>query len=180
MRKLLIISLSLLFNTLLCASGGYDNGTPAGKGNIDIDITINPGNMFDEGQSYLVWGYGITDDDDFHGYVSDEASGTTQIYAGWMHRFFTNDWIDLSTAVGFRYRDSEVHVFLPQLLYTLKVSGYDIVGSVVNVYNITESKNKGVTYDIAFRIPIVQESEYEYLKSLKLSIGVFKNASGNL
>lgn len=72
------------------ASGGYDNGTPAGKGHLDLDFTINPGNQIDNGQSYIVWGYGITEKLDFHGYVSHEDNGTNQIYYGLMYNFISN------------------------------------------------------------------------------------------
>ncbi len=173
---LLLVSLALP----LFASGGYDHGTPAGEGNIDIDITINPGDYFEEGQSYLVWGYGITDNDDFHGYVSHEAGGTNQIYYGWMHHFFEREWLDLSTAVGLRHRKDKTNTFLPQLLYTFKLPhGFDIGGSIVNVYNISDAENLGVAYDLLFRIPITFDFTQQYFKSLKFTLGVFRSAGGN-
>ena len=58
-------SLSILF-----ASGGYDHGTSAKKGNLDISLTWNPFNYFKHGQSYVIFGYGINNRLDFHGYLS--------------------------------------------------------------------------------------------------------------
>jgi hypothetical protein len=49
-----------LFFSIVFASGGYDHGTAAGKGNWDISLTWNPFNYFDQGQSYAVLGYGLT------------------------------------------------------------------------------------------------------------------------
>ena len=57
-RKILLLIL-FLFSTLF-ASGGYDHGTAAGKGNIDLSLTWNPFNYFKQGQSYLIIGYGLT------------------------------------------------------------------------------------------------------------------------
>ena len=59
----------VIFTSAAYASGGYDNGTPAGKGRLDLDFTLNPGNQIDNGQSYIVWGYGITEKLDFYGYI---------------------------------------------------------------------------------------------------------------
>ncbi len=180
MRTLQIAITLLLLHLTLSASGGYDHGTPAGDGNIDIDITINPGDYFDEGQSYLVWGYGITENDDFHGYVSHEAGGTNQIYYGWMHRFFAREWLDLSTAIGLRHREGKTNTFLPQLLYTFKLPhGFDIGGSIVNVYNITDAENLGVAYDILLRIPVTFDFAQKHFKSLKFTLGLFRSAGGN-
>lgn len=110
-----------LTGEMASAAGGYDQGTPAGKGNLVLDFTINPGNRIEAGQSYVVWGYGLTDRLDFHGYISHEASGTNQIYYGLMYNFFSNDWLDLSTAFGFRDRLGVTDIFLPQLLATVKL-----------------------------------------------------------
>ena len=88
--KLILTLIILLYNHYTYASGGYDNGTPAGKGNLDIDITINPGNRIDYGQSYLVCGYGLTEHLDFHGYVSQDAKGINQIYYGLMYNFYSD------------------------------------------------------------------------------------------
>ena len=58
------------FYSILFGSGGYDHGTSAGKGNLDISLTWNPFGYFEQGQSYMVLGYGITNRLDLHGYFS--------------------------------------------------------------------------------------------------------------
>ena len=139
---LLLAFAAFLSTNLALASGGYDHGTPAGRGNLDLDFTLNPGNAFDDGQSYIVWGYGLTEKLDFHGYVSHEADGTNQAYMGLMYNFYSNDWLDLSTAIGFRQREDITDIFLPQLLYTVKLPNeFDIIGSAVSVYNLTDNDN---------------------------------------
>lgn len=139
------VAISLAFACPAYASGGYDNGPPAGAGNLDIDVTINlgdlynggPRELYNKGQSYLVWGFGLTNRLDFHGYVSHEAAGTNQIYYGLMHNFVSNDSVDLSTAFGARHRLKQVDALFPQLLYTFKLpEHFEIAGSFTNVYDI--------------------------------------------
>ena len=55
-----IIYIYFFFYAFINASGAYDHGTSTGKGKFEIDITWNPMNYFKHGQSYLVFGYGIT------------------------------------------------------------------------------------------------------------------------
>lgn len=161
------------------ASGGYDHGTPAGRGNLDLEFTLNPANAFEDGQTYVVWGYGLTEKLDFHGYVSHEADGTNQAYLGLMYNFYSNDWLDLSTAIGFRQRKSVTDIFLPQLLYTVKLPNeFDIIGSVVNVYNMTDNYNRGVALDVGLRLPIPPALTPRIAKDAKLTIGVFRRAGG--
>ena len=177
----IVLVLSFLFlSPWLMASGGYDNGTPAGKGNLDLDLTWNPLNMFEKGQSYVVWGYGITDKIDFHGYVSNETqTNKNQLYWGFMGNFFQNDWLDLSTAYGIRHREGEIHSYFPQLLYTFKMpSSYQVAGSVVNVYDHSDAENLGVTYDVALRVPLSFTWLPSTIKETKFSLGVFRNAGG--
>jgi len=178
--KAVLFLVYLLLTTSAFASGGYDNGTPAGEGKIDLELTLNPGDMIDKGQSYLVWGYGLTPKLDFHGYVSHEAGGTDQIYYGLMYNFLSNDFVDLSTAFGARHRKNSVDFFLPQLLYTLKLpQQFDIIGSVVNVYSKTQNYNRGLAFDVAFRIPISEQFRPDFISDLKLAIGAFRGVSGN-
>lgn len=177
----IVLVLSFLFlSPWLMASGGYDNGTPAGKGNLDLDLTWNPLNMFEKGQSYVVWGYGITDKIDFHGYVSNETqTNKNQLYWGFMGNFFQNDWLDLSTAYGIRHREGEIHSYFPQLLYTFKMpSSYQVAGSVVNVYDHSDAENLGVTYDVALRVPLSFTWLPSMITETKFSLGVFRNAGG--
>ena len=175
--------LSLLFFFIHAhATGGYDNGSPVGKGKLQLDFTLNPINIIPYGQSYMTWNYGLSDNWAFHGYVSNESKkNVNQLYYGFKYTFFQNKSWDFSTAFGLRNRESEVYLYLPQLLYTYKLSkGYDIGGSVVSVYNKTKTKNLGVTYDIAFRIPFKLNFLKDYVESTKLAIGAFRNASGRL
>ncbi len=177
-----LLCITFIGTSSLLASGGYDNGTPAGKGNIDLDFTWNPNDMIEKGQSYVVWGYGLTDSIDFHGYASHEAStGNDQIYWGFMKNFFQNPWVDLSTAYGIRHREGEIHSYFPQLLYTFKLpDSYQIAGSVVNVYNHNLHENLGETYDMALRIPINFSFLPTFIKETKFSLGVFRNAGGTV
>lgn len=178
-RLLLLICFG--FSTpILMASGGYDNGTPAGKGNLDLDLTWNPFDMFEKGQSYVVWGYGITDKIDFHGYLSHETQkNMNQIYWGFMGNFFQNEWLDLSTAYGVRHREGEKHSYFPQLLYTFKLpSTYEVAGSVVNVYDHSDAENLGVTYDMAVRIPFSFTWLPSMIKESKISLGAFRSTGG--
>lgn len=175
---------TLLFCLAFClsgemasAAGGYDQGTPAGKEKLVLDFTINPGNRIEAGQSYVVWGYGLTDRLDFHGYISHESTGINQIYYGLMYNFYSNDWLDLSTALGFRDRLGITDIFLPQLLATVKLSkGFDIIGSAVNVYNTANDFNRGVALDVALRIPLPNSFTPSIIKEAKLSLGGFQGA----
>ncbi len=182
-----------MYNHTSFASGGYDNGTPAGKGNLDIDITINPLKYFGYGQSYVVWGYGLTKRIDFHGYASRAASGVDQLYCGFMYNFISNKYLDLSTAFGLRFRQGTIHSFFPQLLYTIKLpKGFDIIGSSVLVYYTTEKfKNVnsyntvqdkytgGVTYDIAVRAPLPIKKMPSFIRQIKFALGAFRGVSHN-
>jgi len=177
--KLPLILLPLVIGSQSYASGGYDNGTPAGQGNWNIDLTLNPADIIENGQSYIVWGYGLTDHLDFHGYASHEAGGTNQLYYGLMYNFYSNDWMDLSSAVGARHRLGVTDVFFPQALYTIKLPGeFDIIGSVVNVYNTSEGYNRGVALDVALRIPVSIELTPSFVKDIKFAIGAFRGAGG--
>ncbi|CAA6802492.1 MAG: Unknown protein [uncultured Sulfurovum sp.] len=178
MKKIYILFF-WLFTNLIHATGGYDNGSAVGKGNLQLDFTWNPGDVIDYGQSYITWNYGLTDTLAFHGYGSHEAKGTNQIYYGLKYTFLQNDSWDLSTAIGFRNREGETHIYAPQLLYTYKLpNDYDIGGSILDVYDITDSENLGVTFDIAFRIPFKLSFLQNHVESTKLALGAFRNASG--
>ena len=160
--------------------GGYDNGTPVGEGKLQLDFTLNPGNIYDGGQSYITWNYGFTNNLGFHGYASHEANGQNQVYYGLKYTFFHIQSLDISTALGLRHRKGETHIFSPQILYTVNLAkGFDIGGSIVNVYDISDSENLGVAYDIALRIPFKFDWLQQYVESTKLAIGAFRSVSGN-
>lgn len=164
----------LLSGSFAQASGGYDNGTPAGKGNWDIDVTINPADIIENGQSYVVWGYGLTEHLDFHGYASHEAGGTDQIYYGLMYNFYSDAYLDLSTAAGPRHRLDKTDIFFPQFLYTIKLpNDYEIIGSFVNVYNVSDNYNRGISRDVALRIPLNFDFAPSYVEDIHFAIGAF-------
>jgi hypothetical protein len=191
--KKLVLVLFLFHNQISFASGGYDNGTPAGKGNLDIDITINPLKHFGYGQSYVVWGYGLSKRIDFHGYASHSATGVNQLYSGFMYNFMSNKYVDLSTAIGLRFRQKTIHSFVPQLLYTIKLpKGFDVIGSVVLVcyttdkfntitsYDVAQNKyTSGVTYDIAVRAPLPFKNMPSFIKQIKFAVGAFRGVAHN-
>jgi len=186
-----IVVFILCYHSIAFSSGGYDNGTPAGKRHLNLDFTINPLNYFKYGQSYVVWGYGLTNKLDFHGYAARPASGINQIYGGLMYNFISNKYLDLSTAIGLRFRKGAVDPFFPQLLYTIKLpKGFDIIGSVVLVYytdqkfkNITsydvvrDNYKPGVTFDIALRLPLPVKKLPAFIEDAKFTIGAFRGVS---
>ena len=64
MFKKLILKFLLI--SIIFGSGGFDHGKSAGKGNLDLSLTWNPFNYFKQGQSYIIFGYGITNKLDIH------------------------------------------------------------------------------------------------------------------
>ena len=171
--------LTLLLPILLMASGGYDHGTSAGKGNWDISLTWNPFNYFEQGQSYIVLGYGLTKRLDIHGYYSATHNGGNNYYGGLSYQFLNTPFLDLSTAVGMRaYTDnSNIHLFFPQLLYTVKLSKrIGVGGSFVDVRsaslfdNSTRDKDTstgsvqgklGVAKDVFLMVKIYESEKYK-------------------
>ena len=111
----------VFFLSILFASGGYDNGKAAGKGNLDISLTWNPFNYFEKGQSYIIFGYGLTDRFDIHGYYSQTQEENNNFYGGIFYQFYKSKRVHLSTAIGFRKYNNQntVHSFFPQLILYL-------------------------------------------------------------
>ena len=166
---------TLLLISSLMAGSGYDHGTAAGKGNLDISLTWNPLDYFENGQSYVVLGYGITDKIDIHGYYSSPVNNNDNYYAGLFYQFYKSEWIDLATAVGTRKytRSTTVHLFVPQLLYTAKLGkGYEIGGSFVGL--VEKEDYLGTTIDAAIYIPIIKQRENTLIKEVKLGVGIFR------
>lgn len=175
-RIVIVVSLVVIFcSNIVYASGGYDYGTPTGLNQLQLDFTWNPFDVIEYGQSYLVWGYGITDYLDFHGFVSHSADNCNQIYGGFMLCFFKSETLDLSTAVGYRFIDKYVDFDIPQLLYNYKFwDGYSIGGSIVSI-NRDGKKNIGTAYDIAFFIPVGNYLELpSWVRSLHFGVGLFR------
>jgi len=146
------------------ASGGYDHGTSAKKGNWDISLTWNPFNYFEQGQSYAVLGYGLTNRLDIHGYYSYIHSGNGNYYGGFSYQFYKSKHLDLSTAIGVRKYTNETttHLFLPQLLYTLKLSDrIGIGGSFVDIRSQNIEVSKGIAFDVFLIINLFENDKYK-------------------
>ena len=175
----LIIVLCVSSLSLLRASGGYDHGTATGKGLFELDITWNPFNMFDQGQSYVVLGYGLTDRLDIHGYYSIHSEGFHTYYTGLFYQFLRSNKIDLATAAGMRRNKSNKYndLFFPQFLYTIKLkNGYSIGGSFVNLIDQVDQsvESMSLVIDVAFFIPLTRYLPLpDTVKDLKLGVGLF-------
>jgi hypothetical protein len=179
-QYLIVLSLAVV---PLFPSGGYDHGTSTGKGLLELDFTWNPFNIFEQGQSYVVLGYGLTHRLDVHGYYSIHTEGFHTYYAGLFYQFLRSEKVDLATAVGIRINkeNNNRNLFLPQLLYNIKLKNrYSVGGSFVN---IMESVNQSVesmllTMDVAFYIPLNRYlSLPDFIKDLKLGVGLFNPAT---
>ena len=175
-QYLIILSLAVV---PLFPSGGYDHGTSTGKGLLELDFTWNPFNIFEQGQSYVVLGYGFTDRLDIHGYYSIHTEGFHTYYAGLFFQFLRSEKIDLATAVGMRTNmdNNNRDFFFPQLLYTIKLKdGYSVGGSFVNIMSDENQSVESIrlALDVAFIIPLNRYLPLtDTVKDLKLSIGLF-------
>ena len=182
-QYLLILSLAVV---PLFPSGGYDHGTSTGKGLLELDFTWNPFNIFEQGQSYIVFGYGLTEKMDVHGYYSVHTEGFHTYYAGLFFQFLRSEKVDLATAAGMRINGENKNsdLFFPQLLYTIKLKdGYSMGGSVVN---IMRDVNRSVgsmllAMDIALFIPLSRYlSLPDTIKDLKLGVGLFNPVTNSM
>tara|TARA_B100000579_G_scaffold298817_1_gene248900 strand:- start:849 stop:1493 length:645 start_codon:yes stop_codon:yes gene_type:complete len=176
---LFYFSLSLIIlQDSLNASGGYDNGTSVGKGNLGLDLTWNPFNYWKKGQSYAVISYGLSHSLDIHGYYSIPVEGSDNYYLGIFYQFYKNKYLDLATAIGVRqYLDEyDKHLFAPQLLFTLYITKeYRFAGSFVSLKNIKDNKSLGTTIDISLIFPLKYfEKDNSKLKNIDFCIGLFK------
>ena len=181
----------VLFVSMIWASGGYDHGTATGKGKLQLDLTWNPFNIFENGQSYVVFGYGITNKLDIHGYYCDHGNynnGVDSYYYGLFYQFLDSKYLDLATALGKRkMMDLEYgHFFFPQLLYNVKLyNGFSLGGSFVNIKNDAEpllkkTKTDWSTIDIAFFIPLTRYfKRSRTIEEVKIGIGTFRTGLGN-
>jgi len=163
----------------LYPSGGYDHGTSTGKGLLELDFTWNPFKMFEQGQSYVVLGYGLTNRLDIHGYYSIHTEGFHTYYAGLFYQFLRSEKIDLATAAGMRINreNKNSDLFLPQLLYTIKLKkGYSVGGSFVNIMGDENQSVESIplAMDVALFIPLSRYlSLPDSIKDLKLGLGLF-------
>ena len=184
-RNIFRISFLILVG-IAYTSGGFDHGTSTGKGQLQLDFTWNPFNYFQNGQSYIVLGYGINKNLDIHAYITDHVGDRKIIdsyYYGLFYQFIDFKSLDLATAIGRRKIVSKkyYHIFFPQLFYNFKFKNdFSIGGSIVKVQK--ESKNifkktndSWHTFDIALFIPITSLfSKYKKIDNVKLGIGLFK------
>ncbi len=163
----------------LFPSGGYDHGTSTGKGLLELDFTWNPFNIFEQGQSYIVFGYGLTERMDVHGYYSVHTEGFHTYYAGLFFQFLRSEKVDLATAAGMRINGGNKNsdLFFPQFLYTIKLkNGYSVGGSFVNIISDGDQSVESISLamDVAFFIPLDRYlSLPDSIKDLKLGVGIF-------
>jgi hypothetical protein len=175
-QYLIILSLAVV---PLFPSGGYDHGTSTGKSLLELDFTWNPFNFFEQGQSYVVLGYGLTDRLDIHGYYSIHTEGFHTYYAGLFYQFLRSEKVDLATAAGLRINreNKNSDLFLPQLLYTIKLKdGYSLGGSIVNIMgDVNQSvESMPLALDVTLFIPLSRYlSLPDTVKDLKLGVGLF-------
>ena len=165
---------TLLLISSLMAGSGYDHGTAAGKGNLDIALTWNPGDQIEFGQTYVVFSYGITGRMDIHGYVSHHTEGHETWYTGIFYQFLKFQSIDMATAVGIRrqFDQNWTHLFFPQILYTLHLNEKIYVGgSFVNLKDVSLKENLGVAIDIAFYYMFPYKSDH--IKAIYIGLGGF-------
>ena len=167
-----------LLNTILFGfdSGGYDNGSLAGKNNLDMSITWNPNNYFKNGQSYIVLGYGLTNKIDAHAYFSYRHNGNSNYYGGFCYQIYKSNYIDIATAFGIRkyFELKETHIFFPQLLFTYHLtSKLSIGGSSVQIRRSENFNNKiGNTLDLFFIFKIYENKKYK----IDFTTGMFRPA----
>ena len=185
-NKALILFL-VIFHVVFC-SGAYDKGTAAGKGILEISITVNPFNLISYGQNYVVFSYGITSKTDLVGYYTRHINGTKSMYSGVFYQFLNIKYLDLGTACGIRYIFKDIahyDLFFPQILYNFKLQkDYTIGGSIVKVNIIENNRDfiyKGFSLDLTFFTPIT------YIKKISSNIteayfgfGIFKNSTATL
>jgi hypothetical protein len=173
--------LLLLLPICLTASGGYDNGTAAGKGQFQIDLTWNPFDWINFGQTYIVMSYGLSHRFDIHGYVSHHTGGYETWYGGVFYQFLKTKRMDLATAVGVRRQFDEnwIHLFAPQLLYTIHLNDrLNLGGSVVNIMESlvdksTRDKDKRLSkLGVAMDVGVFYRLKYKSQKIESVSIGI--------
>ena len=172
-----------LFPALLFSSGGYDHGTSAGKGNLDLSLTWNPFNFIKEGQSYAVLGYGLTNKIDLHLYYSSSKGTDDNYYFGLFYQFYKSQKLDLATAVGVRKfsNQSVSHFFFPQLLYTFHINKkLKLGGSIVQIRNYKIKKRMSEANDLFLVYNIKENKKYKIdFTAGGFNPGLWKPSNGN-
>ena len=169
-----ILHLLIIFPMLLFASGAYDNGTATGKGRFQIDITWNPFNRFEFGQSYAVMSYGITNQLEIHGYVSNHSGRYYTWYGGVYFQFLKLEKLHLATSVGVRRQIGKdwTHIFFPQLLYTVIITPQIYIGgSFVDVRETDFKKRFRTAVDIGLFYKLNLKTER--LESVSMGVSLF-------
>jgi len=173
-----IIKALLTLSCLVYGSGGYDNGTSNGKGKFKIDLTWNPLNKLEFGQSYAILSYGLTNKLDIHGYISHHPGNYNTWYGGIFYQFLDTKRLHLATAVGIRQRSNKnwKHIFLPQLLYTVNITDkLYFGGSFVEVRDLKSFNKYGLAIDIAMFYQLKYNSKI--IESISIGIGGFHPAT---
>jgi len=169
-----IIFVNIIFFSILLGDGGYDFALSAGKKNLDLSLTINPYNYFDEGQSYLIVGYGLTNNIDLQFYYSSSHNKSDNYYTGLLYQFYNGKKLGLSTALGIRKFSelNDINYFFPQFLYSFKVTNkFFIAGSTVDVRNENLSID-GRSIDIFFKYNFYTNKKFKIF----FTTGLFKPA----
>ena len=174
----------IVSSNMVYASGAYDKGTAAGKGNFELNLTINPFNLVSYGQNYGVLSYGIHDRVDIVSYYSMHKNRTQSYYFGGFYQFLKNKNLDLGTGVGIRKTiENGNDLFFPQLLYNIKLANnFTIGGSFVHVLDMKDKlKDKGLAIDVTFYTPLTTLKKISpKIIEAYIGIGIFKNTSTNL
>jgi hypothetical protein len=170
--KLKLICLIQL-TSIVFASSGYDIGRSAGKGILDISLTWNPFNYYEQGQSYVIMGYGLNKRIDLQAYYSYSHLYSDNYYGGILYQFYNSNNLYLSTAIGIRkyIRKKTTHFFAPQLLITKKINDrFTISGSLVSIRDSKNLKNiVGTTKDFSLAVKVFNSKKYQ----ISISIGSF-------
>ena len=112
----------------------------------------------------MVLGYGLTKRLDIHAYYSATHNVGNNYYGGLSYQFLDTPFLDLSTAIGMRaYTDnSNMHLFLPQLLYTVKLSDrIRVGGSFVDIRSQNLEVSNGITSDVFLMVNIYENDKYK-------------------
>jgi hypothetical protein len=118
--------------------------------------------LFENGQSYVVLGYGITDKIDIQGYYSRPVNNNEYYYAGLFYQFYESNRIDLATAIGLRkyINDDKQHILYTAAALYSKTGrqSIEIGGSFVGL--VEKEDYLGTAIDAAIYIPIINKRKY--------------------
>lgn len=174
-----VIIIILISVIPIFSSGGYDHGTSTGKGQLELDFTWNPFDLIEFGQTYIVIGYGLTNNLDIHGYYAQQTDKDDNYYYGLFYQFVDTKYLDLATAIGRRqYTVSDVKdLFFPQLLFNIKFSkDLTVGGALIDIKRITNNtlKSRGTAFDIAVYLPLSGVVKLpKFVHELKFAFGIF-------